>query len=391
MRKPQHAWIADIDNSYDAFVPLLTAKPHCIEDLPTEIIEAQAKQQESKTSRNFAYGDHKQQKGQASFPNPYTPEIEAFDQSIGEDGKLASLVPDVATEFKPLENTTLTFVDTEEKLAKACEVLSSVTELAVDLEHHSSRTYLGITSLMQVSTREEDFIIDTITLRKHLGDALRPIFDNPDIVKVLHGADMDIEWLQRDLGLYVVNMFDTGQASRVLGLKGFGLAFLLQTYCSVLTDKKYQLADWRQRPLPEEMVKYAREDTHYLLYVYDRLRIELLERGRASNAANPYAPLKAVYHKSSALCLKSYEKPEVKDYNFYMLVARNKALQSLNQVRVLKMLLKWRDFVARKEDESNHYMLPNHVLFQIGRDLPTTRNELRDSCRAHVPPAVLLH
>jgi len=55
------------------------------------------------------------------------------------------------------------------------------------------------------------------------------------------------------------------------------------------------------------------------------------------------------------------------------------------------MLLKWRDFVARKEDESNHYMLPNHVLFQIGRDLPTTRNELRDSCRAHVPPAVLLH
>ncbi|CAN0487631.1 unnamed protein product, partial [Laminaria digitata] len=29
--------------------------------------------------------------------------------------------------------------------------------------------------------------------------------------QVLHGSDQDILWLQRDLGLYVVNMFDTGQ------------------------------------------------------------------------------------------------------------------------------------------------------------------------------------
>lgn len=29
--------------------------------------------------------------------------------------------------------------------------------------------------------------------------------------QVLHGSDSDILWLQRDLGLYVVNMFDTGQ------------------------------------------------------------------------------------------------------------------------------------------------------------------------------------
>ena len=32
-------------------------------------------------------------------------------------------------------------------------------------------------------------------------------------LQVLHGADSDILWLQRDFGLYVVNMFDTGQVS----------------------------------------------------------------------------------------------------------------------------------------------------------------------------------
>lgn len=52
-------------------------------------------------------------------------------------------------------------------------------------------------------------------------------------MKVLHGADKDILWLQRDFGLYVANMFDTGQASRVLEYPGHGLAYLLQHLCQV--------------------------------------------------------------------------------------------------------------------------------------------------------------
>lgn len=40
-------------------------------------------------------------------------------------------------------------------------------------------------------------------------------------------------WLQRDFGLYVVNMFDTGQAARVLQYPGLGLKSLLQHFCDV--------------------------------------------------------------------------------------------------------------------------------------------------------------
>ena len=65
--------------------------------------------------------------------------------------------------------------------------------------------------------------------------------------KVFHGAESDIGWLQRDYGVYVVNMFDTGQAARVLNLSRFSLAHLLQQYCDVTADKQYQLADWRIR------------------------------------------------------------------------------------------------------------------------------------------------
>ena len=35
------------------------------------------------------------------------------------------------------------------------------------------------------------------------------------------------------------------------------------------------------------------------------------------------------------------------------------------------------------------YVMPNHVLFQIGKDLPETMNELRDSCRTNMTPIIM--
>lgn len=65
--------------------------------------------------------------------------------------------------------------------------------------------------------------------------------------QVFHGADSDVEWLQRDFGLYVVRLFDTHQASRALNLARHSLDHLLTHFCSVTSDKRYQLADWRIR------------------------------------------------------------------------------------------------------------------------------------------------
>lgn len=77
---------------------------------------------------------------------------------------------------------------------------------------------------------------------------------------------------------------------------------LLQGYCGVIADKKYQLADWRQRPLSEEMLKYAREDTHYLLYIYDMMRKDLIVKGAQTNPANKFSHLRQTMVKSNLLC-----------------------------------------------------------------------------------------
>jgi hypothetical protein len=53
------------------------------------------------------------------------------------------------------------------------------------------------------------------------------------------------------------------------------------------------------RPLPEELVKYAQGDTHYLLYIYDKLRQELIDRGNDQNNL-----LLSVLQRSKDICTK---------------------------------------------------------------------------------------
>lgn len=51
-----------------------------------------------------------------------------------------------------LSDTPLSWIDTPRKLKRMLRELSTVTAFAVDTEHNSQRSYLGITSLLQIST-----------------------------------------------------------------------------------------------------------------------------------------------------------------------------------------------------------------------------------------------
>ncbi len=55
--------------------------------------------------------------------------------------------------------------------------------------------------------------------------------------------------------------------------------WLISCLVCAQADKRYQLADWRVRPLAPELLHYARSDTHYLLYIHDRLKQELQAAG----------------------------------------------------------------------------------------------------------------
>ncbi len=117
---------------------------------------------------------------------------------------------------RSFEDTPFTWVSTPAEFAHMLEQMRGAREVAVGLEYHSYRTFAGFVCLMQISTRDADFVVDTLALRDEM-EELNEVFTNPDVVKVFHGAESDIVWLQKDFNLYVVNLFDTYHASKVLG------------------------------------------------------------------------------------------------------------------------------------------------------------------------------
>ncbi|CAN0476507.1 unnamed protein product, partial [Hapterophycus canaliculatus] len=91
---------------------------------------------------------------------------------------------------------------------------------------------------------------------------------------------------------------------------------------------------------PPCLQRYAQSDTHYLLYVYDRLRVDL-ERSGGDVA------VKAVLDASREICLRRYEKPLFRERGWSAVLRRqggNGLEDGFGEVplRVLSALWDWR-------------------------------------------------
>lgn len=122
------------------------------------------------------------------------------------------------------------------------------------------------------------------------------------------------------------------------------------------------------------MFYYARADTHFLLYIYDNMRNELIDK------ANPEDPeqncVELVIAKSKETSLLRFER---QIYNaasgkgpggWYQLLAKTPALFSSEQLAVFRAVHEWRDKIARLEDDSTAFVMPNHVIFSIAKLMP---------------------
>ncbi|GLV41632.1 Rrp6 [Carabus blaptoides fortunei] len=356
IQRPQVSFKDKIDNSHHPWEPRIKDKPNSIKPLAIFLEETED-----------GIGE--------VFSHPYEFELDRFEPSAEQLTYMPVVKP------KPLAETPLREVTTVEELDAMVEDLRKYQEIAVDLEHHSYRTFMGITCLMQISTSDTDYIIDTLALRDKL-HVLNEVFTKSSIVKVFHGADHDIEWLQRDLSLYIVNMFDTYQAAKQLSYAQLSLAYLLRKFCQIDANKHFQLADWRIRPLPEELKTYAREDTHYLLYIYHMMRNELLDVGNKGTNI-----LKSVIQASTNVCKRRYVKPVLHANSHMDLYRKCKKLFDNRQMYALKHVYKWRDELARAEDESTGFVLPNHMMLQIAELLPREMQGVLACCNP-IPPLV---
>lgn len=130
------------------------------------------------------------------------------------------------------------------------------------------------------------------------------------------------------------------------------------------------------RPLTEEMLYYARCDTHYLLYVYDLMRNELV---KGSDPTNPDPQKNLIEHalqRSKETSLDRYTPPEPNSSTGDGNRGWGNALKRYNtrldgsQFAVFRAVHKWRDDLARKEDENPNFIIPAQTLMDIAKLLP---------------------
>lgn len=157
---------------------------------------------------------------------------------------------------------TVHHVDTPAALAEAAARLRDQPVIGVDTESDSMHCYFEKVCFIQVAAGDDAWIIDTIRLRE-LGP-LQDVFESPDGLKVLHGADYDVLCLSRDFDVRFGRIFDTMLASQFLGRESLGLAALCREHFDVELDKSMTRHNWALRPLDPRYVDYLVDDVIYL-------------------------------------------------------------------------------------------------------------------------------
>ena len=167
-------------------------------------------------------------------------------------------------------------IDTEHRLAVFLPTVRSASWVALDTEADSLHAYPEKVCLIQISTVSGDRLIDPLS-----GMNLDPLLEALSGHElIMHGEDYDLRLLLKHHRFVPGAIFDTMLGARLLGVRQFGLSHLVEHYLGVKLEKGPQKANWAMRPLTPRMELYARNDTHYLKPLSDRLKAELESRGR---------------------------------------------------------------------------------------------------------------
>lgn len=133
------------------------------------------------------------------------------------------------------------------------------------------------------------------------------------------------------------------------------------------------------------MYDYARSDTHFLLYIFDHIRNELLAKSLKANAGGIL--IDEVRESSKREALQRYERFFYDAKNgtgmggWNNMLTRSSDHFDREQFAVLRAVHQWRDRVAREEDESTHHILTNRALVLIAKEMPTELPRLQSCCQ----------
>ena len=253
-------------------------------------------------------------------------------------------------------DTPLIMVEDAAALADAVAYLSTQPVIGLDTEADSFHHYKEKLCLIQISDQHRDYIIDPLVIDDL--SPLKAVLEDPNIVKVLHGADYDVVSIKRDTGIGVHNIFDTMISSQFLGMERIGLADLILRYFGHTLDKRYQRHDWAERPLGDDHLHYARGDTHWLVALREVLTHRLTQAGR----------LDALLEECTILEDREWQGRSHSPADF-LRVKNARSLDPLG-LKVLRGLWAYRDACAAELDRPAFKVLPDPILIILASKRP---------------------
>lgn len=244
--------------------------------------------------------------------------------------------------------------------------LATASRFALDCEAAGFHRYSDRLCLVQVTVGTRTWVVDPLAF--DVTGVLKGPIEDPDTGVVMHGSDFDLRLLSRDLGIRLHGLVDTQIQAQLIGEESLGLSSLLESRLGVKLSKKYQRADWADRPLTEGMLEYAADDTRYLEKLSDMLAEEVESRGRTAWAHEEFRALEEV----SDLATEA-EEPEDP-------VVRIKGARDLppRHVHAIREALAWRDEIARERDRAPFRIIGDKPLIEAVGLRPRRAEELLD-------------
>jgi len=242
-------------------------------------------------------------------------------------------------------------ISSQIELEALTERLGAVDSVSMDTEANSLHSYFERVCLIQVSTASEDALIDPLK-----GLDLQSFLSTVESKRlVMHGADYDLRLINRIANFDPQHLFDTMIAARLTGSSALGLAALAEKYCGVKLSKASQKANWEIRPLPDQMLEYALNDTRHLLTIAANLEQELRDLGRWE-----------WFQESCERMISAAQIVKVRDDDTAWRITGAAALNPKAQ-SVLRILWQWRDSEAKAWNRPPFHVMSNSDLLTISR------------------------
>lgn len=247
-----------------------------------------------------------------------------------------------------------TWVSTTVQLDAFLQRHSQCKRCFVDLEADSLHRYEEQICLIQVESEGEIALIDPLSAEIDVTAFYRWLLDRE---VWMHGADYDMRLLQNAGAQLPQPLLDTQIAAQLVGRKRFGLAALIAQEFEITLSKTSQKADWRKRPLTDQMLKYAALDVFFLPDLVDRLLAELEEKKRYD-----------WFLESCEFSRLQGQKRLARDPETIWRVSGWGKLSSLG-LGYLKVLWHWRERCAKSWDRPSFYIANNATLISWATEL----------------------